>query len=821
MKLRNLKIGWRMLIQEPAYSAIVILGLSVGFATCLLLLGFVRYSWNYDAQIPNADQVMVVKTRMNFIPGQNPHIDANAKWWEMGPVSLVKLAQEIPEISDATAAMQLPAKTIRIGAQKRSSNILLTLPHFAKMLGIRAIEGDLASALERPEGLALTEDTAALWFGKTHALNQTLQIDGKLLRVMAIIPKVAANTTMPYTALVGLNSEIVPADLRAVVTDARQEIAAQVLLRLAPNIDVIKLTAILQQAVDSSTTRIFDIPPEIRQELKERKILDVKLAPLREAYFDQEVVGTPYSGPRGDKKMMFALAAIGMLILALAAINYVNLATVRVLRRQREIGMRKVLGARVSGIVTQFFAESLLVSLLAAGIGFMLAWLALPVFSDLVDRKLDGLFSSTNIAGGIMLSILVGILSGLQPGWVAWRVPLAQVLADRPNTESKRGTRLRWCLTVLQFATVIALAGIALCIAWQTKFASHADPGFDPRSLLIVDIAENLGNSPDARSFRAAIERLPGVTGVAVTSNAIGRNSMTEGAELRREGGAKVAIARQSVSPNFFAVYQIRPIAGRVHDARIDAETDWQNAVINLTAVRALGFASPQAAIGQFLYNLGGDGKIYHRQVIGVVNDIRHHSLRETPTAISYEPGNWTSVFTVRTRSTMPAAISETERAIAILGDKYFPNSITEIHRASDIFALNYVEDARLSKLLAASSCVALAIAGFGIYVLSVYSVRRRSREIVLRKLYGATRHDIARLVWRDSLAVIAAGMLIGLPIALIAAERYLSGFVERSPMGLWPTVMAALLAALLVLVASARQTFAAMRLSPVQIFRE
>ncbi len=821
MKLRDFKIGWRLLIQEPAYSSVVVLGLSVGFAACILLLGFVRYSWTYDAQVPNADQVMVVKTRMNFIPGQNPHVDANAKWWEMGPVSLLRLAKEIPQISEASAAMQLPPKTIRIGVQKRSVNILLALPHFAQMLGVKAIEGDLASALERPEGLALTEDTAALWFGTAKALNRTLQIDGKLLRVMAIIPKVATNTTMPYTALVGLNSEIVPADLRAVVTDPRQEIAAQVLLRLAPGVDMAKLTATLQQAVDRSTTQIFEIPPEIRQELKERKILDIKLSPLRDAYFDQEIVGTPYSGPRDDKKMIFALAVIGLLILALAASNYVNLATVRVLRRQREIGMRKVLGAKVSGIVTQFFAESLLVSLLAAGIGFMLAWLALPVFSELVDRQLDGIFSSANVAGGILLGIVVGILSGLQPAWVAWHVPVAQVLADRPNTESKRGTRLRWCLTVLQFATVVALAGTALCIAWQSNFASHADPGFDPRSLLVIDLTENLGNSPDARSFRAAIERLPGVSGVAASSNAVGRNSMLEGAELRREGGAKVAVTRQSVSPNFFEVYQIRPITGRVHNSHIDAETDWQSVVINQTAVRSLGFTSAQAAIGQFLYNLGGDGKTYRRQVIGVVNDIRHHSLRETPTSISYEPGNWTSVFTVRTNSSMPAAMSETERAIATLADKYFPNSITEIHRAGDIFAFNYAEDARLSKLLAVSSCVALAIAGFGIYVLSVYSVRRRAREIALRKLYGASRHDIARLVWRDSLAVIAAGLVIGLPIALVAAERYLAGFVERSPLGLWPVAMAAVLAALLVLIASARQTLAAMRLSPVQVFRE
>ncbi|MDO8313221.1 MAG: ABC transporter permease, partial [Sideroxyarcus sp.] len=647
MKLRDFKIGFRLLIQEPAYSAVVILGLSVGFAACILLLSYVRYSWNYDTQVPDVEQVMVVKIRMNFIGGDNPHIDTNARWWQEGPVSLVRQAMEIPGIADATASAQIWApKTIRIDDQYHRSPVLLVFQHFAQMLGLQAIEGNLTEALERPDGLAVTAATAKLWFPNTAALNKAVQIDGKSFRVMAIVPDVPSNSTMQYSVLVGLSSATLTERERTMFSDLN-DMPGQVLLRLKLGVDVAQLTTDLQKAADRAV-EVIEVPADIRQQMGQQKVLDLKLLPLREAYFDQEVAWTSASGPRGDKKVVFGLAAVAFLVLALAAINYVNLATVRVSRRQREIGMRKVLGADAAGIVTQFFAESLLVSLFATGIGFLLAWLLLPVFSDLINRQIDGFFSMTNIVSAAAIGILVGILSALQPAWTALRVPAAQVLAERPNTESLRAARLRWCLTVLQLATAITLSGVALTIAFQTDYASKADPGFDPRPLLVINTFVPLNESPSARAFRTALERLPGVAGVAAASDAVGRTNSLGDAEIGREGGPRIAMTLKSISPNFLKLYQVQPIAGRVHDPGIDAETDWQNVVINQTAVRLLGFASPQAAIGQLLNNRGGDGKIYHRRVIGVIKDIRHHSMRETPTATSYEPGNWTPVFTVR-----------------------------------------------------------------------------------------------------------------------------------------------------------------------------
>ena len=816
MKLRDFKIGWRLLVQEPAYSAVVVLGLSVGFSACILLLGFVRYSWNYDAQVPQVEQVMVVKTRMNFIGGFNPHIDVNAKWWQEGPVSLVTQAKDIPGIADATAAAQIWApKTIRIGIQYHRTPVLLVFQHFAQLLGLKTIAGDLTEALERPDGLAVTATTAKLWFPTAPALNKTVEIEGKIFRIMAILPDPPSNTTLPYSVLVGLASSALSEQERTMFSGVN-EMPGEVLLRIKPNVDMAQLTARLQILVDRLVEKI-EVPAIFRQQMGQQKVLEVKLLPMREAYFDQEVAWNRATGERGDKKAVFGLAAIAFLILALAAINYVNLATVRVLRRQREIGMRKVLGAKPAAIVAQFFAESLLVSMFATAIGFILAWLLLPVFSELINRPLEDFFSITNIGFGVAIGIVVGLLSGLQPALLALRVPAAQVLAVRPNTESTGATRLRWSLTVVQLATAIALAGVALIIALQTNFATKADPGFDPSQLLVIDTFVPLNENPTARAFRAALERLPGIRGVATAAEAVGRYNSRGDADIGREGGARVAMTLQSVSPNFLTVYQARLVAGRLHDPSIDAETDWHNVVINQTAVRMLGFTSAQAAIGQLLNNLGGDGKTYHRRVIGVIKDIRHHSMRETPTPTSYEPGNWAPVFTVRAT----APLTEVESEIEKLRNTYFPNLIIETHRAGDFFVAQYADDARLAKLLAGSTCLALAIAGFGIYVLSVHRVRRRSHEIVLRKIYGASASDIGKLSLRDHFGVVLAGTLLGLPFALIGAERFLAGFVERSPMGLWPVAMATLLAVLLVLIASARQTFTAMHLSPVQVFRD
>ncbi len=399
---------------------------------------------------------------------------------------------------------------------------------------------------------------------------------------------------------------------------------------------------------------------------------------------------------------------------------------------------------------------------------------------------------------------------------------------------------MRRLLTVLQFSGAMALTAVTLAIAWQTYFAMGANPGFDPTPLLVIELPNELHDDQDkaaARGLREALRQIPEVVDIANAGDPIGRSlsglnyevSRTQGGsrissighpyaenyEVTRADGKHASLLGRLVSTNFFEVYGIRPLAGSLFDKKMSPESAEALGVINASAARALGFATPQAAIGQIL----GAGSISF-QIIGVAPDIRYENLHTTPGPVFYGAGDLgpeSSVLTIRANGDM----RELEKTAERLARQYFPDQLVTIRRAQSYFAENYADDLRLAKLLGLASCIALAIAAFGIYVLSAYNVQRLARQIVLRKLYGANRRAIGQLVGREFIALIALSAAIGLSLAALANQRYLASFVERAPIGAW-TLLAALLVALLVaFAATLRHTTIAMRMSPALALRD
>lgn len=811
MKLEDCRIGLRHLAQEPGYSAIAIIGLGIGFAACIMLLGFVQYSWRYDAQVPDVDQVVVVKQRFN--------VDPLAPWFDQAPLMLRSAALKTPGVADATAFFRVdPLPTVRVDGQLRKMPTLLVLPHFAQVLGLAAQEGDLDAALTRPEGLALTEQTARRLFGTPHALGRTLQIGDELLRVSAILPDRPANTTIPFEALYGVNSVINAPQVRTELQTGEHGAWGKVLLRVAPHSAIAAIGTALQDAVDKAPG-VQDIPPDVRARLGGRKVMDLALSPLREAYFDRDVARNPIGAPgdRGDRVTVAGLAVIAILILVIGAINYVNLATVRVLQRQREIGMRKVLGATVRQLVLQFMAESMAVAMLATGLGLFLAYLALPLFADLVHRNLDGLFSAPNVGLVVVLGMVLGVLTGIQPAWTALRVRPAQALGGRANAESSVGTRLRKVLTVLQIATAVSLASLSMGIALQTNFAIHASPGFDPSPLLIVDLPERGKKNEAVRGFINELGQQPGVQGIVISEHVVGRINHAFIQELKRDGGPSVSMEAKLVDTNFFDVYRLTPAAGRLFDRRIDKENDAQPIVINAIAARQLGFATANAAVGQLLQRVDQDGKVLSHRIVGIAPELRFRWLHDAPGATLYQLNTeWAGTLSVRAAG----PVADVERAVAALWPRYFPNAIMETQRAGDILAANYADDARLAQLLAVATAIALAISAFGMYALSAHLVQRRAQEIVLRKLYGAGRRQIAILLGRDMGTLMLGAALLGLPLAFVAVARYQAGFVEHASMVYWMPLLALAGVAAVALLAAMRHGWRALTMRPAQLLR-
>jgi hypothetical protein len=809
----DLRIGWRTLVQEPAYTLTAILSLGIGLAASLLLLGFVRYSMEYDCHVPQVEQVYVVKHHFNVEP--------SSPLFDIAPMFLRETALQTPGVADATsyipARPEITPLTVRAGRQLMTVRSLIVLPGFPSLLGMRALQGDMTTALERPDRFVITESGALRLFGTRDALGRTITAEGHTMQVGAVVPSPPANTTIPFEILFGVNSAVVEPDIRHEMLTGEHGWMAKTLLRLQSGASLPQILEHLQQAVDKAPA-LNQFAPEVRERLGQRKAIELAITPLRDAYFDDKIVNSfiALPGDRANPRIVAGLAVLAALILLLAAINYVNLTTVRVLRRQREIALRKVLGAGVPQIVLQFLLESVLIAMAATVLGLLLAWLALPVFAQLVNRQLDGLFSPLNITLAFGIGALLGAVTAAYPAWIALRVHPTQVLAGRPDTESRGSMHWRRALTVVQIAVAMGLASVAIAVAWQTGYAMRAAPGFDPSPLVIVDMPGHVRDEDKAASFISALRAQLGVAGVAISEDPVGRLDWLWTRTLTRPGGVSASMEMKTVSANFFELYGIAPAAGRLFQSVVDKDGDPATMVVNAVAARQLGFASAEQAVGQTVTFTAFDNSIITARIVGIAPELRFRSLREAPAATAYALGKQGMVLSVRAAG----APAEVERAAQALWPSYFPDAIPKIYRAADVLEAHYAEDARMARLLAVATAIALLIAAFGTYALSANTVQRRAREIVLRKLHGARRTDIGLLVIRETGTLILIAATISLPIALLLIERHLSNYTERAPIGYWTLALAALLTLAVALIATTRHTRTAMRLPPAQALR-
>jgi len=803
---RDLKIGWRILCQKPAYSAVVVFSLSIGFAAFFLLLGLVRHSFSYEKHIPDSENIYVVKNRFNFV--------GNPEWKELVALPFRDVVMRSGLVLASTAVVPLGPISMRVGDEVHQVELPAVDPAFQQVFGIQPVEGDLHAALTRPDAIALTLDTAQKLFGQTHVVGKTLQINGKPYLVAAILRDPPATTTLPYAALTGIQTNVWQEQDRKHAFEDWSQNSCRIYIKLAGDTPSAALDRMLQKTSDNSPLRAL-IPAEVLQRLDHGKMIDIRLGRFSDAYFDSDVAHASDSGKRGNQRIVFGLAGMALLILLLATTNYVNLATVRTIGRQREIGVRKVLGASAMRITSQFLTESVLVALLATVFGLLFAWLLLPLFSDLVDRQLNAIFTIPIVVCSLAFGFMVGLAAGIYPTWIARRFKATHALADRGNGESPGGLWLRRILTVLQFAVAMGLTAFTLAIAWQAEYASKFNPGFDPGPLLVIDLPDFMVN-PTSQAFRQALMSTSGVDGAAVSTHAVGRDRWPIHNSFKRSGGSPASLELKGVGPDFFKLYGIAPVAGRLFDPAIDPEESVDLGVINRSAAYALGYASPEVAVGKMLaYHrpVGADGIV---KIIGIAPDIRNETLHEMPRPTAYYLTLHGSKLTVRVGGNM----AEVRTAIEAIWHQHFPNDVLRMERSEFLFSQNYADDLRLAKLMAASATIAISIAVFGIYVLSAYSIQRRAREIILRKLHGANRRDIARFIGTEFIVLVGIAAAIGLPIAALATERYLAGFVERAPIGIWTLLIAFAVTAFTAFAATWRHTLAAMRMAPSSVLR-
>jgi putative ABC transport system permease protein len=803
---KNLRVGWRQFVADPGYTAVVVGGLSVAFAACLLVGQIVFNEVLADPEVPDPGQVVTLESNFDQWREQAPFVLAGAMRQSGVPTSAV--------------ARSLDGYTLPVHAGERSARLgfVFSDPDLVDIFGLRASAGDLRAAFKRPDAIALTETAARQLFPAGDALGKSVVVHGHPMTVVALVPARPRLFQGSGEAFASFDAPI------SNVGDGMRNdwgwTQGNVFARVAPGFKPADVGAAVQSLYEKRGGSQA-LSPE-RRNRKARD--DFRATPLPRQYLDG-------AEAHGHAVLLLGMAGAAALMLVLAAANYVNLTSVRTLARSREIAVRKTLGANPWRLTGQFILESTLAAGLSATLGLLLAWWLAPTLGESLSLHLArGLFAPERLGLLVAGALVLGVAGGLYPARIALGVNCLAALAGRSHSESAGGRAARRVMTSVQFAVALVIAGGAGAMLWQNHHVASLDTGIRTSGLLTVDLPNAFfvfgGSPPNSAAFRDALSREPGVQALAWSMDVPGRSMDKIYKAVGRPPGSRILNANTvPVDLGFFDVYGIRILAGHPRApalppsdgaARAHAE---QLVVVDVDTARQLGFATPQAALEQVILS-GGD--LTHlgqdaMRIVAVSSAVRLEHAREMSRphlfVISREPQ---AVLTMQGANT-----AQLREGLARVWPRFYPEDDLEPTTVSDALEMPYRSEHRLAQVAVATSAIALLLSAFGVYALAAYTVRRSAREIVVRKLHGAGRARIARLMAREFAPLLAAAALVGLPLAAWLGQAWIENFTERSTGILWVLPAALLALVAMTTLAALRHGLVAMNMRPVVALRD
>jgi putative ABC transport system permease protein len=810
-------VALRALARHRLFSALNIGGLAVGMAACLLIARWVHHETHQDAWVPAGERVFVVASRVQYA-GQDPQL------WRHAPTPMLPaLAQDFAPQVEAASRVLLGRRALRLGERLENQMMLLADPGFFRVLPWPVLEGSTDEALARPGQLVVTERFARQWFGARPALGQvmTVTVAGRPepQRIVAVLRDPPPDSLFDFDVVALLDPKQMPNPAQLENWGAFSVLA---LVRLRQPADAAALQAGGETFVQRHAPQIVSAEQGFRYRPELLPLQGVHLAPVQ--------IGGP-GRPPGDRTLVAAVAATGLLVLVIATITYVNLATARVSLRAREVGLRKTLGATRAQLVAQFLVESTVLAALAGVLALALVELALPAFNALLGQQLELRYLG---AGGLLLPLaamvlFVGLAGGWYPALVLSRLAPRQALVGRQVAAGGGGVRA--ALVVGQFAIAVALASSMLVIDAQVRHLRSADIGYEPRGLVVVSGLTRAEVRPQQQALLEAFQRVPGVLAATrsmfePTGAGISRQPAFRPGAPDTEG---MQFSTQPIDWNYVATYRARLLAGRDLGRDIGGDdtnrlTDEEiaargvNVLINRAGLRLFGLTDPRAAVGQS-FQLNGESGRYTATVVGVIENIRLRSLRDAaePEFYGRDQDHMTSI-AVRFADDVPPA-QALERLQAAWRER-LPDSPFMAAHADEAVAKYYAAEARTGHLFALFAGLAIALCAVGVYGLAVFTAERRTREIGLRKLFGARVADILRLLlWQFSKPVLLA-LALACPFAAWWMARWLSAFDTRIALTPWPFVLAGLAALAVALATVSAQALKVARTSPIHALR-
>lgn len=759
--IRNyFKIALRNLVRHKGYSFLNIAGLALGMACTMLILLYVQDELGFDRFHTNLSRIYRVNTGMN---GDGQPSNANGQI-AAGPA----LKRVFPEVETYVRFRKFGWNESRVVAYNNrrfyEKRFLVADSTVFRVFSFPLIEGDPMTALDAPNTVVLTRSMAIKYFGTEPAMGKRIQVDmyndGRFsdFTVTGIAEDVPAQSSIQFDFLGSYSSQTdikIPWSLESVFT----------FILFHENIDVRRVEAAL--------------PGFVKQERGPNTRISMHLQPMKDVR-----LRSPYSGqmePPGNIGTVTILSSVAVFILLIACINFTNLSIARSMRRAREIGMRKVLGAEKRQLIFQFLGESVVVTTVSVLFGFILAESLMPMFNGLADKDLSLAMLGTmeGIAGVCALTLFVGVLAGAYPAYVLSRFTPVSVM--KAGVAGVRGGQwVRKSLVVIQFSISVALLVCTAVAGSQLELIRTKNLGFDREQVLVLPLNDAIRMREDM--VRKEILSNPDIISMALSEQVPGRAGngsgyLMEGMEER--SGAY----RMFVDEHFLETYRIDLLAGR--DFSGERKTDADEAfILNEAFLRIRGIKTPEEAVGKSFSMFHG-GVEKKGRVIGITRDFHTQSLHDNigEVLLTIMPLNKMNFISLRLA---PGRLEETLTHLRDVWQREASAYPFDYYFLDDDFDRVHREDIRVGQIFGVFAALAMMVACLGLFGLASYAAEQRTKEIGIRRVLGASVTGVVALLSREFLLLVGTAVLIGWPVAYVGMDSWLSDFAYRTSMSWW-----------------------------------
>ena len=789
-----LKIAFRNLCRYKIFSFINILGLAIGMTACFLIFLYVQFEFSYDRFHQNAERTYRLVADVTNSSGTHPGYQTSAPM--AGSIKAL-----YPEVQSFTRVIPASVLVVKDDIRFQEENALWTDSSFFSVFDFPLRFGDPRTALVEANSIVFSETAARRYFGNTNPVGRSVLLTGLKLhvRVTGVMKDIPENSHVKADVLISMSTytNTFQPDIEH---DWNSFIYYSYLL-LAKGANPKKLEAGFPSLLAREASGDMN---------RSNQRYSMFLEPLKDIYL-RSSRGAPQTG---NLHNLYVFSLIAIFLLLIAGVNFINLTTARSMERAKEVGIRKVSGAVKTQLMGQFLIESLCISLIALVISLFLSAFSFPFFNQVAGKTIvAGVFEqSHSILYLFILSIGIGLLAGLYPAWVLSSFNPISVLKGR-YVSGTRGVFLRKMLVMIQFTISITLMVGVVVIYAQVRFMRSQPLGFNKDQLMVLD---NIGDQ-DIPRFKQQLSGIPGVFSISASTSVPGKdynNSITDQTAIENSRGEiqHDNMATYNVDYNFLKTYQIGMAAGRNFSREF--QTDSLHALIlNMTAVKKLGYSSASQIIGKQFRQEGTTGTI-----IGVVDDFHFHSLKETVQPLALRTGlDYWQFMTLRLDNrNLPLTIKAIQ-------EKWEQTKTIRPFRSffvDQTFDQKYQSEERFGQLFLFFVILAIFISGLGLLALASYSTLQRNKEIGIRKVLGASVVGIVTLLTGDFMKLVIISFVAATPLAWYFMNGWLEDFPYRIQIAWWMFAASGLSAILIALTTVIFQAVKAALTNPVKSLR-